>query len=93
MRAEHHLRMLDEILVDADRALVFGRTANLCEVEPGIISGGFSSRRFRKNRMSTTTSVPASVRKLPSGRRIAPTRSAVAAMCVRALASALLSGR
>ena len=26
--------------------------------------------------------VPASVRKLPSGRRIAPTRSAVAAMCI-----------
>ena len=34
--------------------------------------------------MSTTTSVPASARKLPSGRRIAPRRSAVVAMCSRA---------
>ena len=42
VRAEHHLRMLDEILVDADRAFVFGRTANPCEVEPGIASGGLS---------------------------------------------------
>ena len=42
VRAEHHLRMLGEIPVDADRALVFGRTANLCEIEPGITPGGLA---------------------------------------------------
>ena len=47
------------------------------------------SWRFRKKRMSTTTSVPPSARKLPSGRRIAPTRSAIVAMCSRAEASTL----
>ena len=40
VRAEHHLRMLGEIPVDADCALVFGRSANLCEIEPRIASGG-----------------------------------------------------
>lgn len=44
---------------------------------------------FRRERMSTTTSVPAPARKLPSGRRIAAIRSADFAMRSRAVASAL----
>ena len=35
--------MLDEIPVDADRAFVFGRTANLCEVERRHSSAAISS--------------------------------------------------
>ncbi|OWK25542.1 hypothetical protein AJ87_08970 [Rhizobium yanglingense] len=50
---------------------------------------GSSARRLRRKRMSTTTSVPASCRKAPSGNRIAPTRSAMPAMRARARASAL----
>ncbi|UZO99248.1 hypothetical protein RMHFA_05658 (plasmid) [Roseomonas mucosa] len=41
--------------------------------------------------MSTTTSVPAAAAKEPAGRRMAPTRSAMPAMCSRAFGSTLSS--
>ncbi len=50
---------------------------------------GSPGLRLRKNRMPTTTSVPASARKLRSGKRIAAMSSADLSMCSRAVASAL----
>ena len=45
--------------------------------------------RFWKISTSTTTSVPDAACMLPAGSRTAPTRSAMAAMCARAVPSLL----
>ncbi|KDE19082.1 hypothetical protein AZ09_14340 [Acetobacter aceti 1023] len=47
--------------------------------------------RLRNTSRSSTTSVPASTRIAPAGRRTAPSRSASSAMCCRAFWSVLSS--
>ena len=51
--------------------------------------GAWSSARRWNTSTSITTSVPAVARMLHSGRRTAPIRSAMPAMCARAVLSAL----
>ena len=81
--------MLDEVAVDRKRRLAvlgwngFGKTSHATP------AGAVPAPRFCRNRMSTTTSVPARSCIAPSGRRTAPIRSAIAAMCWRALPSTL----
>ena len=50
---------------------------------------GVPAARLWKNSTSTTTSVPAAARMLPSGKRNAPSKSAMPAMCARAVSSLL----
>ena len=42
MLTEHHLRMLGEIAVHPDRALVLGRAMDFGEIEPGVVAGSIA---------------------------------------------------
>ena len=89
VRSEDHVRMLDEVAIDRDRFLPVLRGMTSARSIQLAGFAGSSGPRFWKNRMSTTTSVPAAARMAPSGRRTAPTRSAMEARNMRAVGSAL----